>query len=519
MLLAAVRLGRPVSGRAAIAIECADVAVASLLMFLTEGVTSPFFVFFGFVLLETAYRWGFRETVLIGAVSVALFGAEALLASKALSFWVNVNAQFELNRFILRCTYLMLLALVVGYLAEQEKVARSEAAWLAQILARAQEAGSFAATLRLLSTELLGAMRASALYLVVEQLDTGRAFVWNLPSVDATEMKHAAAADDGEAGLWRDIPADAAGGVLVVTGDTCLKLLLVDEAEGLTSAVPIERPRFLLPSVRHVVFATDSAGDEWRARVFVVDPAIGRNLARTVKSVRVFVSQVRPVAYTAYLSERLRSRVTAAERARIARELHDGVVQSLLGVQMHIQTLQRRGLPARDVGRALGMIRETLRQETVKLRMLMFQLASMSGHASLKALLAAIVDRFEHACGIEARFTWTADSSRIPVRVCHELAQILREALTNVQKHSGATTVRVTIDQKTNQLVLVVEDDGRGFSFAGRRSHDELEAEGVGPRVISERVRLLRGVLVVDSRPGVGSRLEVSVPGQPVEPT
>jgi signal transduction histidine kinase len=57
-----------------------------------------------------------------------------------------------------------------------------------------------------------------------------------------------------------------------------------------------------------------------------------------------------------------------------------------------------------------------------------------------------------------------------------------------------------------------IEDDGRGFPFAGRLTHDELEARRQGPRTIAERARIIGGSMAVESRPGLGSRVEVSVP-------
>jgi len=57
-----------------------------------------------------------------------------------------------------------------------------------------------------------------------------------------------------------------------------------------------------------------------------------------------------------------------------------------------------------------------------------------------------------------------------------------------------------------------VEDDGKGFSFAGRYSHEQMEEAGKGPMIIKERVGLIAGELTVESNPGQGTRLEVTVP-------
>jgi signal transduction histidine kinase len=61
----------------------------------------------------------------------------------------------------------------------------------------------------------------------------------------------------------------------------------------------------------------------------------------------------------------------------------------------------------------------------------------------------------------------------------------------------------------------LIEDDGRGFSFAGRLTQAELDAQAKGPLVIKERVRVIAGELAIESNPGQGSRLEISVPQKP----
>ena len=107
-----------------------------------------------------------------------------------------------------------------------------------------------------------------------------------------------------------------------------------------------------------------------------------------------------------------------------------------------------------------------------------------------------------------------SDASEInmPPQVCREVARIVQEGLVNIRKHSGAHHVLVRLGTRDSQWRLTVEDDGRGFPFAGRFSQTELEATGRGPLVIKERVRLIEGELTVESNPGQGSRLEISIP-------
>jgi len=83
-----------------------------------------------------------------------------------------------------------------------------------------------------------------------------------------------------------------------------------------------------------------------------------------------------------------------------------------------------------------------------------------------------------------------------------------------VRKHSQARQVLVRMGSVNGNWKIEIEDDGRGFPFSGRFSQDELDSLGKGPVVIKERVRLIEGKLTIESTPGRGSRLEVTVPQQ-----
>ena len=89
---------------------------------------------------------------------------------------------------------------------------------------------------------------------------------------------------------------------------------------------------------------------------------------------------------------------------------------------------------------------------------------------------------------------------------------MIREALNNVQKHSKASRVAVSMDRTENALVISIEDDGTGFPLAGSYSLDELDALHLGPVSIKRRVRDLGGEMTLESRPGHGAGIEIRIP-------
>ena len=260
-----------------------------------------------------------------------------------------------------------------------------------------------------------------------------------------------------------------------------------------------------------------SFGAEWTGRIFLDDPANFSGGEEELRFLRELLDQVGPAVYNVFLLRRLRQRAGAVERARVARELHDGAVQSLIAMEMQVDLLRRQAeTKASSFAGDLERIQGLLREEVLKLRELMQQMKSLDVDGKrLPGFLAETVERFQRETGIQARFLSEVEDAGQPPRVCRELARITQEALVNVRKHSQAKHVFVRLGATNGSCKLTVEDDGRGFDFSGRMSQNEMEATRKGPGVIKERVRFIEGELTIESSPGEGARLEVSVTSKP----
>jgi two-component system nitrate/nitrite sensor histidine kinase NarX len=130
----------------------------------------------------------------------------------------------------------------------------------------------------------------------------------------------------------------------------------------------------------------------------------------------------------------------------------------------------------------------------------------------LLPVLRDTVERFQRETGINARFITDLDQLDMPQGVCRELLRIVQEGLVNVRKHSGARHTLIRLGSTPEKWNLTLEDDGKGFPFSGRYNDSQMQEAGKGPMIIRERVRLIAGELTVESNPGQGTRLEVSVP-------
>jgi signal transduction histidine kinase len=135
------------------------------------------------------------------------------------------------------------------------------------------------------------------------------------------------------------------------------------------------------------------------------------------------------------------------------------------------------------------------------------------GHAL--EVFSELVDRFGRENGVAATFRGDASVPPLPTRTARELGRTLQEALRNVRKHAHARRVDVRFTAEPTHWKLIVTNDGQPFSFTGRMTLRELELTHRGPRVIKERVRDIGGDLAIESAPGRGVTLEITVPRSP----
>jgi signal transduction histidine kinase len=425
------------------------------------------------------------------------------------------TAEFEPKRLFMLSVYLLVMGLLLGYLAEQQKHLRSEKAGVTRMLAKVRVESGLTGTLQQISREMVAMYGASRMLLAAQEIHSQRRFLGELRSVNG-ELSDFAWLDSRprEAKIYLE---DFPGEVCYATNERERLSVVALDAEG--NLVPAPRTEALIELNQqqpfHKLIAVSFVfGTEWRGRVFIFEPSWRGETQEELRFLLDVLSQVGPAVYNVYLLHRLRRRAGAAERARFARELHDGAVQSLIAVEMQVDVLKRQAETRPEVvSGELGRIQGLLREEVLKLRELMQQMKSIDVDSRrFLRVVTDTVERFERETGISARFVTDIDKLEMPDKVCRELLRIVQEGLVNVRKHSRARHALVRLGSNATMWSLTMEDDGRGFNFAGRLSQEELDQMGKGPMIIKERVRLIAGALTVESNPGTGTRLEVKVP-------
>jgi signal transduction histidine kinase len=210
----------------------------------------------------------------------------------------------------------------------------------------------------------------------------------------------------------------------------------------------------------------------------------------------------------------LRARAIEAERSRISRDLHDGILQTLLSLKIQLGVL-REALPQKPEQSAedLGHLQKTVQEESEELRRMVTDLRPLRVEsADLRELMFGFAERFRIEHGMAVDLFIEDRDLHLPDRICRELFQIYRESLHNVKKHAEASHVVVKLKQDEAKVLLVVDDNGRGFSFSGSYASEELDRLRLGPISIKERTRSVGGALTVESNPGHGARLTIEIP-------
>jgi len=271
--------------------------------------------------------------------------------------------------------------------------------------------------------------------------------------------------------------------------------------ETLATGLLVSAPSFVRPDGRFASPLPLAFADQYEilsGELLVALAVLLGYLARREKAVRAESSQAK-----------------AMDRALVARELHDGAIQSLIGMEVQVEVLRRRADRNGSAMTAdLERLQELLRRETLNLRELMQQMKPLElDPKQLPDFLAETVDRFWRNTGITASFASNLEGVNLSPRICREIARIAQEALVNVRKHSGAQHVVLRLGSGSDGWKLVVDDDGHGFDFEGRLCQAELDAARKGPVIIKERVRAIGGELTIESSRGRGARLEITFPG------
>jgi two-component system sensor histidine kinase DegS len=197
------------------------------------------------------------------------------------------------------------------------------------------------------------------------------------------------------------------------------------------------------------------------------------------------------------------------ERRRVAREIHDGPAQLMANIVFRAEVCER--LIDIDVTRAKtelkdlrGQVRDCLKET----RKIIFDLRPMTlDDLGLVPTIKKLLETIEERSRIIADIRVIGEEKRLDSYVEIGLFRIVQEALNNVEKHSEARKVKVVLEFKPGFVIVVVEDDGKGFEATAKTDNASFGILGM-----RERMNLLNGQLIIESAIGKGSKVHIKVP-------
>jgi len=208
----------------------------------------------------------------------------------------------------------------------------------------------------------------------------------------------------------------------------------------------------------------------------------------------------------------IRTRFAAVlqERGRLAREMHDTVIQGCTGISALLEAVAIT--PAEDVttrDELLGLARQQARSTVSEARQVVWDMRhEQEGEVDLILALHSLVAQTPPESGIVVEFTSDSEQLKVKASVAHEVLMTLREAMLNAIQHSGSSVIMMQLQSLGPEILLTVSDHGRGFAPATSLVEEEGHYGILGMR---ERAERIGAHFQLSSKPGQGTRIELII--------
>ena len=463
-----------------------DVLIFTLLVFSTDGYTSPFFLFFTFILFSAAIRWGWRETAVTALALVILYVGMGMASA------FEHNGIFRFDRFAVRAGHLAILSVMLIWFGIHQGLST----WAA----RDGGIADLDADEPLLNSVLVAAARrARARKGALDWRDPDGAGDTRLRFWDG----QISASDPGESLL---IGLSAAPFLYDLKNDRSLRRIenrqpLFGNASDVLDVEAAKaaglKEGLAIPLTSHrgegIVFLEKIDG------LSIDHVELAELISRDV------ADRIRQQGLLSAMEES----AEAGARLKIARDLHDSIVQFLAGAAFRIEAMSRTVNAGGKVGDDLAELKRLMLEEQADLRA--FIEALRSGQEVELETLAVQLQTLSRKLGeqwnIGCRFSAETTDRPVPARLLIDAQQLMRESVANAVRHGKATSVDIRVSAGPQWLCLRLVDDGIGLPPAP----DGEMGEPLHPRSLHERVSEAGGELRLRSLSS-GTRVTIMLP-------
>jgi signal transduction histidine kinase len=482
---------------AALALSVADVVALGGLMYLTQGQgqNAPFFTPLIFLILSGTVQWGSRGAIASGALVLALF-----VPTGVMSDVFNPDHKSMLQLFLVRVGYIGVITTMLAAFASNLERLINELTRLSRVPSRGglgelplAESLGYAMDVFAAKRGLIVWQDPEEPHLTLVRKDYGAFHGSSLPNVDqgplvASELLNAPFLYDRRrhAVLYR-----AGTRLRDFTGEPFQPILASMADYHRILVVPIE------------------AGTS-RGLVMILDPTDPVNEDLAVAA--MVAGQVSLTIESWQLHSELRVSAASEERIRLARDLHDGVLQFLAGARLQLDLIGHTDLSDAARERVRHMI-EAIGEEQRSLRGVINAMRRAPELVSTK-----LSSSLDHLASHLSR-SWDAEVSTkvepadlsVSDSMEDDIVRITREAVANAVRHGGARTIDIAVSRADDRLDIAIGDNGRGFAFQGRMANGELASYAGRPRSLHDRIIGMGGTMTVTSGK-TGTSLEMRVP-------
>ena len=469
-----------------------DLAFFGVINLVTLGSTGPFFTFFAFSVLSAMLRFGKRGTILTAAAASVVFVVSGVPRM--------FSADFELNRFITRITYLLVLASMLVYLATYQERIQNDLQRIARWPRSSRR--DYESLLAQLLSEAASIFGARRVLLAYQYLSERVAYLYTTDDDDDPEQQPREIAD---------LLLEHDGGTYFSSASFPAARLEADERQrSTTHGLP---QQIVTEFAIDAVIITSLKGDFIRGTMLLLDGP--SPLLEEVNLARIAGAVVAGRLDHFHAAQQLQRGAVAEDRVRVARNLHDSVLQSLTGVALQLRTLPRLMLRNPDEAEErLGQIEQVIASAQKELRWFIDDLRPERTRRDddiLGERLTSLAQRFREQWGLEVENEVAPVVHLLPIGTRYEIYAIVNEAVANAAKHAAAKHIEVAVDVADSTVQIDIADDGKGFPFHGRYDLRTLMASNIGPVTLKERVNSFGGSMVIESSQS-GAKLWIRMP-------
>lgn len=469
---------RRLDAPAHIATHAVDVLVLGLLMWLTDELSSPFFAFLPFTLFATALRWGMR-----GAIA----GGIVLEITMILVGWPDLeDGEPELNVVIMRSAYLLVAAMILGYLGAYRDRSRQRlsqlAAWPLAPATRERHAW-----LRDILDHAAEVLETPCLVVLWHDLEKSTGML----GVRDEAGLHMVAVDDRRFWLVH-------GPRLASPSNRAL------EAQRLAELLAALPDTAVAPGRAAYVCAAPIAGIRYRGRLFVLDARYRHDESAALTE--MIATRIGYELERLALVREIANAARAEERVRVARDLHDSVLQDLTAAGLKLKAATNR-VP-KSAQPALSAVSALMADQQRRIRLFVEneRRGGMKAHSQPVRALADNVRSLRKQWDCNLVLKLDPPDIDLPAPVCDAVSKLISEATANAVKHGRATQVDLMLTRAHDRLRLGIADNGVGIP-------DPAAFERSGPMSLRGRVDDLAGSLSITRfAPGLAMTIELPLP-------